>query len=71
MLTRTQIKKDLIANNNGQLLISREKIKKLYKMGDAELNRLLKGCTYDERGTRAKLYYVDDVADRLTERRAV
>lgn len=69
-MTKTQIKKDLMQGNKGSIVISIATVAKLTKMGRDRAREMLKDLQYDRRGN-AKMYYVDDVAELLAERRTL
>ena len=69
-MTKTQIKKDLLQGNGGSILISIAAVARLTKMSRDRASILLKDLQYDPRG-KARMYYVDDVAELLAGRRTL
>lgn len=68
MATKTQIKKDLLSVNGNAVVMSISAIAKAMHMSRDSAAAILSGLPYDPRG-KAKMYYVDDVATVLAERR--
>lgn len=83
-MTKTQIKKDLQAfveeearrktgrepRNTKPVLISVPMVRDAMQMRRSKAYELCEGCNYEKRG-RSKLYYIDDVAERLAKRMMV
>ena len=68
-MTKTQIKKDLEKKTEA-IVITAPMVAKAMQMRRSEAYELCKGCNYEKRG-RSKLYYIDDVAERLAKRMMV
>lgn len=68
-MTKTQIKKDLEKKTEA-IVITAPMVAKAMQMRRSEAYALCEGCNYEKRG-RSKLYYIDDVAERLAKRMMV
>lgn len=65
-MTKTQIKKNLEKKTEA-IVITAPMVAKVMQMRRSEAYSLCDGCNYEKRG-RNKLYYIDDVAERLAKR---
>lgn len=65
-MTKTQIKKNLEKKTEA-MVITAPMVAIAMKMRRTEAYALCEGCNYEKRG-RNKLYYIDDVAERLAKR---
>ncbi len=83
-MTKTQIKKDLqafvadeaeekrrmLTGKTKKIVITAPMVAKAMQMRRSEAYALCDGCNYEKRG-RSKLYYIDDVAEKLAKRMMV
>ena len=70
-MTKTEIKKDLIAMT-GKLVITAPQLAKLMGLRESLAYELCRGCEYDPRSKgKQRNYYISDVSERLAERRTV
>ena len=59
----------LIAENNGQIYMAKNKIRKIVGMGDSAISEMMEGYDYTVLGkNHAHKYLVDDVADAIMRR---
>lgn len=70
-MTKTQIENWLSKGVKGKMVISAEKVAFLMTMRKADAIELCEGCNYDNRQSKRKYYYIEDVAKKLADRRGI
>ena len=70
-MTKTQIEKWLSQGVKGKIVISAEKVAFLMTMRKADAIELCEGCNYDNRNSKRRYYYIEDVAEKLAARRGI